>query len=268
MRILVGGVIAAVAAAAAPAAADEMSYGVTRPSGAPIYNAYGFYNWNGFYLGLNGGGHWSRDSDSANLGVNTLFSKVNASTVNAALPFTNAQSGWAGGGQAGFNWYLYGFVLGVEGDITSLSGTSTRNAVVSLAVPSQQVTLTDTVSDRWIATYRARFGFAFDRVLVYVTGGGAAANWSITHAYADNLGTGATSIQLGQTRYGFGAGGGVEYAIGPGWSVRGEFLFASFGSVPSTLSFQTTPTKGATVSYGDSLTESIARAGINYKFGR
>lgn len=268
MRGLIGGVIAALAAAANPAAADEMSYGVIRPSGAPIYNAYGFYNWNGFYIGLNGGGHWSRDSDSSNLGANTLFSKGNASTVNAALPFNTSQTGFAGGGQAGFNWYLYGFVLGIEGDITSLSGTSTRSTVVSLALPGQHVALTDTVSDRWIATYRARFGYAFDRLLVYVTGGGAAANWSITHAYADNLGTGATSVQLTQTRYGFSAGGGLEYAIGASWSVRAEFLFASFGSVPSTLSFQTTPTKGATISYGDSLTESIARAGINYKFGR
>ncbi len=268
MRGLIGGVIAAIAATAAPAAAEEMVYGVARPSGAPIYNPYGFYNWNGFYVGLNGGGHWGRDSDSSNFGPDTLFSSRNAATINAALPFNTSQTGFAGGGQVGFNWYLYGVVLGLEGDISSVSGTGTRNTVVSLAVPSQQVTLTDTVSDRWIATYRARFGYAFDRLLLYVTGGGAAANWSITHTYADNLGTGATSVQLAQTRYGYSAGAGLEYAIGASWSVRAEYLFASFGSVPSTLSFQTTPTKGATLSYGDSLTESIARAGINYKFGR
>ena len=55
---------------------------------APVYNHFGFYNWNGFYLGLNGGGHWSSDSDLAGVTANTFLTGNNLAIMNAALPAT------------------------------------------------------------------------------------------------------------------------------------------------------------------------------------
>ena len=252
---------------AVPAAAEEMVYGAVLPAG-PIYNPHGFYNWNGFYIGLNGGGHWGTDSVSASVAANTFLSPNNVAIINNALPFNKDVTGLAGGGQAGFNWHVWSFVLGVEADISALSGTATRSAVVPLTVPTQQATSTDTVSDRWTATFRGRLGYAADYMLFYVTSGGAAANRSIAHVYSDNIGAAPTTDAISQTRYGWTVGGGIEYALASNWSIRAEYLFATFSGITSTLSFQNTPAKGATLAYTDAFSESLARAAINYKIGR
>jgi outer membrane immunogenic protein len=271
MKGLVRGTVAALVASmsAHPAGAEELVYGLSRPA-APIYNPYGFYNWSGFYLGLNGGGHWSTDTNSSFISANAFWTPANVTIMTAALPLTANQTGFAGGGQAGFNWHISSFVVGIEADITELSGTATRNVRVPWTVPSQQATLTDSVSDRWMATFRARGGYAFDRLLIYVTAGSAAANWSITHTYADNFlaGTPSSIDQVSQTRFGWTAGGGIEYALGSSFIVRAEYLYASLSGLSSALTFQNTPGRGATLTYSDGLTESIARAAISYKFGR
>jgi outer membrane immunogenic protein len=63
-------------------------------------------------------------------------------------------------------------------------------------------------------------------------------------------------------------GGGVEWALGNNWTVKGEFLYLNFGSVsvPSNI----TNNNGIAYSQGlntsSDLTARIARLGVNYKF--
>ena len=79
---------------------------------------------------------------------------------------------------------------------------------------------------------RARAGYALDRVLFYGSGGAAFGAFSSSYQlygmdlslapfYAANIHT--------STRVGWTAGGGVEYAINPHWSVRGEYRYLDFG---------------------------------------
>jgi hypothetical protein len=69
MKGLIGGTALAALFAAGPATAADMLR-----SAAPVYNQYGFYNWNGFYTGLNAGAHWSGDTDTAVITSNTFWS--------------------------------------------------------------------------------------------------------------------------------------------------------------------------------------------------
>jgi outer membrane immunogenic protein len=263
MKWLIGGATLAALVAAAPATGSELSL-------PPIYNQSGFYNWNGFYVGLNGGGRWSSDSDPAAITSNTFWIANNVAIMNAAVPSTLNTYGFAGGGQAGYNLLISSFVVGVEADIMGLTGKATRTQTVPWFNPAQHATLVDSASDRWMATLRARAGYAFDRVLFYVTGGAAASSRSIVHSYSDNFGAGTplTTDQVSQTRYGWTVGGGIEYAMWNNWAVRAEYLYADLGTINSALSFQNTPGKGATFAHMDTLTESVARAPISYKFGR
>ena len=265
MKWLVGGAALTALVAAAPATGSELS-----GAAAPIYNQHGFYNWNGFYIGLNGGGHWSNVSDPAIITSNTFWIANNIAIMSAALPLKSNAYGFAGGGQAGYNWLVSSFVLGLEADIMALSGMPTRTLTVPWTNPAQHATLSDSGNDRWMATFRGRVGYAFDRVLFYVTGGGAAANRSVSHAYSDNFGAGTplTTAQVTQTRYGWTVGGGVEFAMWNNWAVRAEYLFANLGTIDSVLVFQNTPGKGATIAHADALTESVARAAVSYKLGR
>ena len=70
-----------------------------------------------------------------------------------------------------------------------------------------------------------------------------------------------------KTKAGYTVGGGAEWAFSPQWSVKGEYLYVSFGDVSTTL---TTNLGGAvnpnTMKTSASINASIARLGLNFKF--
>jgi outer membrane immunogenic protein len=256
---------AAAAVAGDPVAASEMT-GMMTPH---VYNNFGYYNWTGVYLGLNGGGHWSNDVDSAVVTANNFWTSSVTGLMSAAVPFTMNVPGGAFGGQVGFNWHVSMFVFGAEGDIAGLWGTGDRNLTVIWPTAPQQAMLHDSVDDHWLATVRGRVGIAFDHVLFYLTGGGAASNWTLSHTYSDNFGAGTplTTVQTNVSRFGYAGGLGLEFAFADNWNARLEYLYANFNGVGSVLVFQNSPGKGATISHSEQLSENLARIAINYKFG-
>jgi hypothetical protein len=79
-------------------------------------------------------------------------------------------SGFLFGGTAGFNYPVSAVLVGIEGDIdwSGLSGSAANCAVnTSGAVAACQT------KSNLLGTARGRVGYAFDRTLIYVTGGAA-----------------------------------------------------------------------------------------------
>jgi outer membrane immunogenic protein len=189
------------------------------------------YNWNGLYLGLNAGGAFGSEANTASGGG------VSA-TASQNLP------GFIGGAQIGVNYQIGVVVWGGEADFDA----STQNGSLASGV------LSGTSQMPWFATLRGRLGVAFDRVLVYGTAGGAAgelrSNFSIP--------TGPTSTTV---TYGtWTAGAGLEYAISDNLSVRVEYLYLDTGNV-------TTGDIGPpTTTVTSRLKDNIMRAGLNYRF--
>ena len=130
----------------------------------------------------------------------------------------------------GGNYQWGQFVLGVEGD----------GAYDTLSVTPAALGGGITVTSDWLATVRGRAGYAWDRILIYGTGGAA---------FANAAATGFSST----TMTGWTAGGGIEAALTPSLSAKVEYLYVDFPN--PTLA-------GATGTF----TENIVRAGINYKF--
>ena len=70
---------------------------------------------------------------------------------------------------------------------------------------------------------RGRFGVAVNQVLLYGTAGLALADAKLS---ASALGVG---ISDNQTLTGWTAGAGIEWMFLPHWSLKGEYLYRSFG---------------------------------------
>ena len=84
-------------------------------------------------------------------------------------------NGWLAGGTVGANYEFWGgAVLGVEGDWdwTNLNGTSGAGPCSGASRRWARGTGCQT-SSNWLSTVRGRAGWAFDRVLLYGTGGAA-----------------------------------------------------------------------------------------------
>src|ERR1700684_936405 len=155
-RILIASALAL--AAAAPAFAADLP-----PAAAPLPRAPVAYvpappvfSWTGFYVGLNAGGAFGNSSWTTPAGAVSSFSTIGA----------------LAGAQIGGNYQIGQFVIGAEGDIDwqNLRGATASGVCAPAAIGGCAA------ASNWIATIRGRAGFAADRTLFYVTGGGAFAN--------------------------------------------------------------------------------------------
>ena len=246
-------------AAAAPAMAADLRVAPMHTK-APV--AAPAFNWTGFYVGANLGGGWARDTDS----VTASITGVGAISGNA----DTTASGVIGGGQIGYNWQAGNIVFGVEGDIDGSAESSTNTILCPVAF-CRGVIASSTVSDKVedFATARARVGLAFDRWLVYVTGG---ASWQTVNASdtATAAGVNTALFSSTTTRGGYAVGGGVETALwGNNWIGGVEYLYLDSGTF-STGAASLAPIPrapvGSTLATTARIQNSILRGRLSYKF--
>jgi len=203
-------------ASAASEGADVLGGPAYPPPSPPIPFVY---NWTGFYVG-----------------------------AHAGAGFSDGDSGFLGGGQIGYNWQINQWVLGIEGDFAGTTISDSANATV--VGPGGIATMHANASLDWVSTLAPRFGYTFDRWLVYGKVGGA---WA--HASADFnanvVGAGGVSGSVDKTVSGWVLGFGAEYALRDNWTAKFEYNMMDFGS--------------------DSLLADdkfhVFKAGINYRFG-
>jgi outer membrane immunogenic protein len=151
-----------------------------------------------------------------------------------------SSAGVLGGGKIGYDWQgLLGWdrvVLGVVGefDWTDLKGTSR----VETAFCCDLGTATATASQKldWLASVRGRFGWAFDQVLFYATGGVAWAQFKNSASLTGTFdGSDWATPEVSTTKTGAVAGGGFEYRVTPHVSVVGEVLWYGFGTTGASV---------------------------------
>jgi outer membrane immunogenic protein len=264
---------AGLVALAAPALAADMA--PAPYTKAPPVMVAPIYNWTGFYIGGNVGGAWENGSSTE------VPSGVFVTTFpGQALPLAvGSRSGFTGGGQFGYNWQASAWVFGLEADFNYL-GFGSKSAAVggigptffgSGAAPN---TLTYNVGrENFFGTVRGRIGYAWDRVLLYVTGGLAYGNGFTNSVTYTNAAPGviyATFQGNSGNNVGGTVGAGVEVAMGNGWSVKGEYLYVDLNNHNRTLLPTVVVGVAATgASFADSGGDrfSVARVGLNYKFG-
>ncbi|HXD45082.1 MAG TPA: outer membrane protein [Pseudolabrys sp.] len=187
------------------------------------------FSWTGFYIGPHVGYGWSRFSGDGD---------------------SRTAKGWLGGVQAGYNYQIGQFVIGIEGEYSW--------ADVKLDEPLFGGTLS--LKNDYFATAAARLGYAFDRSLVYAKLGAA---WT-RDKWDGNDGIGGT-VSATSNRTGWLLGAGYEYAIWNNLSVKIEYNYLKFGSV--TPSFTTTGTLTVEGSGDVKLDTQIVKVGLNYRFG-
>jgi outer membrane immunogenic protein len=253
--------------------------------------------WAGLYAGANAGATWSgSDVRAAATCGSTPVPQLpigyfcdsqnvtqgpNASAAGAGGSGSASSSGFTGGIQAGYNWQSGNFVLGGEVDFGAFSLAQSRAGSGALPVtgfniaPGTSYTLRSKADSDWLLTLRGRMGLVSGPALVYITAGLAMSQIETTHSYADNNTTpaapGSGFGSASAMRTGWIAGGGVEWALNSNWTLKGEYLYADFGSAKvnwliSAPSIGGGLTNSNAMSTSTDLSAHLARAGVNYKF--
>ncbi|HEY7992169.1 MAG TPA: outer membrane protein, partial [Stellaceae bacterium] len=160
--------------------------------------------WNGFEVGVQGGYVWGTSKgDVVGPGTN--------------VPYSFSPQGGIGGAHVGYNWQWDHIVLGLEGDAEG--GSVTGRGVNLLAGGAAHDNM------NFDASVRGKFGYAFDRILVYGTGGVAFGNVKTTYEFP----IGAPITSSNGIRTGWTAGGGLAYALTPNWELGAEYRYTDLG---------------------------------------
>ena len=245
-------------------------------------------NWTGFYLGANVGHAWGRSDTTSSANCTPPPDKngyictstggfENAASVASTGGGTASGTSAIGGFQTGYNWQIQNFVFGFETDASATAISASRTASARYPVFGGGVsagtpyTIQNTMDAHWLMTARGRVGAAFANMMLYATGGLAAARVRLNTSYSDDSPAafiGAAPPTISKWKYGWAAGGGVEWALTRNISVKSEYLFVNLGSIAA----QGIVSPGGFSSYASALSASanlaahIARAGINYRF--
>src|SRR6516225_3002349 len=230
-----------------PSGGPVFSADTSRPTitkAAPVSWTPTAVNWTGVYLGIN---------SSFTFGASDWTDSVTGTSSD-----TFGTTRFVFGGTLGANYQAGPWVFGVEADgdwaDSSGFGTFTTTSTTSLCAGG---CLT---KNTWLATARGRAGYAFDRFLVYGTGG--AAFGSVQANFSNDPVSSATKA-------GWTAGAGVEVAVAPHWSAKAEYLFVDLGNGSCTTDCAVVNTNGPPLipNIVVKFNESLFRAGINFKFG-
>ena len=226
------------------------------------------FTWTGAYLGGQIGYAWGNDPAEFNEFVPATPATPPSPTHPRGIPGTPAvflsdplginPQGVIGGAHVGYNFQINQWVVGIEGN---LDGTGLSKTVF---LPLVRSSITETTRSDVQGSVRGRVGWAFDRALIYATGGVAFTDF--INAFNDTTGfftgTPGLTTSVSTTRVGWTVGGGLEYAVTNNWSVRAEYRYSDWGHAALLL----LNTTNAVVTAHHHLTENQVQVGFSYKF--
>lgn len=262
------------------------------------------FNWSGFYVGVHGGyGHgkseysyserheyWDDNYDNvfvpSDPGYRTdpdaivLYDGQTGTGGHVYEDLSYVQSGKAkfdldgafGGAQIGYNYQYSSFVIGAVADISIADIESGRGNFTT--ADGGDFSVSSKVD--WFGTIRGRAGVAWDKVLLFGTGGLAYGRVKSSYDYSVNGDD--YSGSNAETKLGWTAGGGIEYALTSNITLSTEYLYVDLGKSDVTdgaqqVGYEDHYTGGNWSGYtADYLSVSgktqlhTVRAGLNYKF--
>ncbi len=197
------------------------------PYKAPEYSAPSYFSWTGFYVGINAGYGFGNSDLTDALGTSTGDFNVNGALAGLTLGYNYQTGMWVWG-------------LEADGDYSWIKGTTTTACGGTCEI-----------KNTWLATARARIGYAgWNRWLPYITGGAAFGNVKISDAFGEGS----------ETKFGWTAGAGLEYAFWSNWTTKIEYLYADLGTASCTA-----PSCGV-VDVDGKFNVHLIRLGLNYRF--
>ncbi len=259
--------------AASPALGADMPLAVK----APLVASVPAFSWTGFYVGANVGFGGDRFEYPYYAFQRQLQAEAPALETRIDGSLRQNSSGFFGGGQIGYNYqFNNGMVTGLEADFQgagiegklagtgALTGNGNQPINANFSMGSEI---------EWFGTVRGRIGYAWDRVLLYATGGFAygkvTSHANINLANGNGLvGPLTGAFSASNTHLGWTAGAGLEYALTRAWSFKTEYLYLDLGGKTVVSSAISDVANGFSAGAGIDVNATLhtVKAGVNYRF--
>ena len=251
------------------------------------------YNWTGVYFGVNGGVGWDNTKTNysyssipapAPPGFDDVFgaggplnvigdTAVQSAIADGYLPVSLGDSSntfGALGAQFGYNYQMQQMVIGFEADLDWTDGVRSTNFVAPPNIASLTNVGHQSAGLEWLGTARLRAGYAFDRALIFATGGLAYGGVKAESSASEYDGSN-TDIFAGSasgTKVGYALGGGLEYAFAANVSLKADYLYYDLGKADYAVAAANTIAQGEGlfVNATQRLDGSLVRIGLNVRY--
>ena len=210
-----------------PAMAADVVY-EEPPAPAAVYEAP-TPTWTGFYVGLQAGAAFNRDSGAFSTSSNQTFVGGN----------DGSESGFIGGGHVGYDYQIGNFIVGAVADLNYIDA----DASTSFTLPTAGGGTTFGVEQNidYVGTVRAKAGVAMDRFALYATGGLAYAGLNNDSYGAATYTSAGTTFNVGRSHddndIGYAVGAGVDVMATQNISFGLEYLYTDLGKSDSNVTF-------------------------------
>jgi outer membrane immunogenic protein len=179
------------------------------------------FTWTSCYAGVQAGGGWGHTDLNDSAGI-----------LSPSIGFTSASTGVGGyvvGGQIGCDYqFAPNWVVGIEG--AAAGGNIQGSAGVALpGIPGDTATFSEHTN--LLTSVTTRVGYAWNDWLLYAKGGVA---WE-GNRYGTSDALATYDYEGVDTRFGWTAGAGIEWALWHDWSLKLEYDYYGFGT--STVTF-------------------------------
>jgi Opacity protein and related surface antigens len=251
-------------------------------------------DWSGPYIGIFGGYGQANDDEDERLGFDRNLDGTYGESVVTGAGVDAFGPGFCGGAansslaadgcdgdksapeagvRAGYDWQFGSFVVGA---LAEYSVTDLEDRVTGFSTTPAYYSFERSLES--LAAVRARLGYAMGPALIYGTGGYAQGQFDNDFT-TSNRANSFDTIEDSDDGDGWQAGGGVEYALGRGLTVTGEYLYTSLdvdspvvrvgpGSAPATNPFILPPNTTGTdmIRSNGRFGAHHVRIGMSYRF--
>lgn len=252
-------------------------------------------DWSGPYIGIFGGYNQANDDENENLGFDRNLDGRYGDQVSTGTGANAFSPGFCGGMatstgpgtgcrddndgveagvRAGYDMQFGNFVVGA---LAEYSVNNVQDSVTGFSTTPAFYTFTRELEST--AAARLKLGYAYGPALIYGTGGYAYGKFE-NKFRTSNQANSFTETSEGDDGDGWQAGGGVEYALGRGLTVSGEYLYTSLdvdspvirvgntGTTPATNPFISAPNTTGTdmIRSNGRFGTHMVRIGMNYRF--
>jgi outer membrane immunogenic protein len=231
--------------------------------------------WGGWYVGANAGGSWGDTKLSSQVATGTgavVIPPADVALINGVNSNGSNKTGFTGGVEGGYNYVMDDWLFGIEGEWVALSTNSrdshsvTSGITLPIIPPPAPVVYTSNqrADTDWMVDIRPRIGYVAGPWLFFASAGVAFADVKASQQLTANT-TPAQIVQTenSSTKTGWIVGLGAGYALDSQWSIKGEYLYADFGTTRTT---GVSPNGFASLTSSAEVKTNILRVGVDYRF--
>lgn len=229
-------------------------------------------DWTGAYVGLSAGYTDAKSDQTVALsGAWTSESAPLQTHVVSFYPNNTKVQDINYGAQLGYNYQTGGgLVLGLEAEVTGLSGSDAAGKPLTATPPFPALSYaSSTTFDPKVAYgLKAKLGFASGKTLFYATGGWGWTNADITMDITSNGGYQKVA-SISHTFDGYQVGGGIEHKLGSNMSLRLDYTYTDQGDFVFNTAYTPTSTfqtPAYVETFRSDLRMHMIRLGVNFHF--